>query len=169
VTRGIGLLRDGGAEPIIVVTGAAPLDLPGVIVAHNPDWPTGMGSSLRAGLATLPDSAQAVVIALVDQPLISPAAVRRLVAAFEAGAVVAVATYDGQLRNPVLIARTHWAEAAAAAAGDAGARPFLRARPELVTRVECGDTGRPDDLDTSADLARIAGLMRESGAVSAQD
>jgi nicotine blue oxidoreductase len=160
VTRGIALLRDGGTEPVIVVTGAAPLDLPGVIIVHNPDWRTGMGSSLRAGLATLPDSADAVVIALVDQPLISPEAVRRLIAAFLAGAGVAVATYDGQPRNPVLIGRTHWADASAAAQGDGGARPFLRAHPGLVTRVECGDTGRPDDLDTSADLDRIAGLMR---------
>ena len=169
VTRGIGLLRAGGVEPVIVVTGAVSLDLPSVILVHNPDWRTGMGSSLRAGLATLPDSADAVVIALVDQPLISPEAVRRLIAAFQAGASVAVASYDGQPRNPVLIARPHWADAAAAAQGDAGARPFLRTHPELVTRVECGDTGRPDDLDTSADLDRIADLMGGAGAVSAQD
>ena len=169
VTRGIGLLRAGGVEPVIVVTGAVSLDLPSVILVHNPDWRTGMGSSLRAGLATLPDSADAVVIALVDQPLISPEAVRRLIAAFQAGASVAVASYDGQPRNPVLIARPHWADAATAAQGDAGARPFLRTHPELVTRVECGDTGRPDDLDTSADLDRIADLMGGAGAVSAQD
>jgi nicotine blue oxidoreductase len=43
------------------------------------------------------------------------------------------------------------------AEGDAGARPFLRAHPELVTLVECGDTGRPDDIDTPEDLARITG------------
>jgi nicotine blue oxidoreductase len=169
VTRGIELLRDGGAEPLIVVAGAVPLDLPGVIGVHNRDWRTGMGSSLRAGLAALPGSAGAVVIALVDQPLVGPEAVRRLIAAFQAGAVLAVATYGGQPRNPVLIARALWGDAAAAAVGDVGARAFLRAHPELVTPVECGDTGRPDDLDTGADLDRIAGLIRRSGAVSAQD
>jgi nicotine blue oxidoreductase len=159
VTRGIRLLRDGGAEPVVVVAGAVPLELPGVVGVHNRDWRTGMGSSLRAGLDALPDSAEAVVIALVDQPLISPEAVRRLIAAFRAGASLAVAAYGGQQRNPVLIARRLWADAAAAAVGDVGARAFLRAHPELVAAVECGDTGRPDDLDTRADLDRIAGLI----------
>jgi nicotine blue oxidoreductase len=42
------------------------------------------------------------------------------------------------------------------AVGDTGARPFHRARPELVTLVECGDIGRAFDIDTPADLARVA-------------
>jgi nicotine blue oxidoreductase len=157
--RGVALLRDGGADPVIVVTGAAAVDLVGVITVHNPRWATGMGSSLAAGLATAPDDCAAVVVALVDQPLVGAAAVRRLIAAFRAGASVAVAAYDGRPRNPVLLGRDHWAEVSALADGDAGAREFLRAHPELVTLVECGDTGRPDDIDTSEDLARIAALL----------
>jgi len=158
--RGIALLRDGGADPVIMVTGAVPLSLPGVIAAHNPGWRTGMGGSLREGLQTLPPDRDAVVIALVDQPLVSPESVRRLIAAFLAGADVAVACYQGQPRNPVLIGRAHWAAAAAAAQGDVGARGFLRSHAKLVTAVECGDIGRPDDLDTPDDLARISRLFR---------
>jgi nicotine blue oxidoreductase len=157
--RGVALLRDGGASPVVVVTGAVALALPGAICVHNPDWRTGMGSSLRAGLAALPRDCAAVVIALVDQPLIGPLAVQRLIAAFASGAAVAVACYDGQPRNPVLISREFFAEAGAAARGDVGARAFLRARPDLVSRVECGDTGRADDLDTAEELARITDLL----------
>ena len=167
--RGVGLLRDGGTDPVVMVTGAASVSLPGVITAHNPDWQTGMGSSLREGLRALPADRDAVVIALVDQPLISPQAVRRLIAAFRAGAEVAVACYQGRPRNPVLIGRGHWPDAAAAAQGDAGARTFLRARPELVTAVECGDVGRPDDLDTPEDLLRIAALVGGDAAVAGRD
>ena len=58
--------------------------------------------------------------------------------------------------GPVLAGQQHWAEVIATATGDQGARTFLRARPDLVTPVDCGDTGRPDDIDTPADLARIA-------------
>jgi CTP:molybdopterin cytidylyltransferase MocA len=136
---------------------------------HNPQWRSGMGSSLAAGLATVPDTCAAAVIALVDQPLIVPEAVRRLIAAYGAGASVAVAAYQGAPRNPVLLAREHWPEVVALAVGDAGARPFLRAHPELVTLVECGDTGRPDDLDTRSDLDRLAGLVAPREAAANQD
>jgi nicotine blue oxidoreductase len=160
VERGVALLRDGGADPIVVVTGAADVSLPGVVIVHNPDWRSGMGSSLRTGLATLPNHAGAVVVALVDQPLIGPETVRRLIDAFQAGADVAVASYAGKRRNPVLIARPYWAQAAATAEADSGAREFLAARPDLVTLVECGDIGRPDDLDTAEDLERISDLIQ---------
>jgi CTP:molybdopterin cytidylyltransferase MocA len=156
--RGVALLRDGGAQPVVLVTGAIVVDLPGVLIVHNPSWRSGMGSSLAAGLATVPDSCGAAVVALVDQPLVGAEAVRRLIAAYRAGARVVVAAYDGRPRNPVLLAREHWPEVTALAVGDAGARPFLRAHPDLVTTVECGDTGRPDDVDTRADLERIKDL-----------
>ena len=158
--RGVALLRDGGAEPVVVVTGAVTIDLPGVLTAHNPSWRSGMGSSLATGLAAVPEGTSAAVIALVDQPLVGPDAVRRLIAAHAGGATVAVAAYQGKPRNPVLLAREHWPEVIALAIGDQGARPFLRAHPELVTAVECGDTGSPDDLDVPGDLDRLAGLIR---------
>jgi len=156
--RGVNLLRAGGAHPILIITGAAPLQLEGTQSVYNPAWRTGMGSSLRAALHVLTDAdVGAVVVVLADQPLIGAEAVARLIAAYRDGATVAVAAYDGQARNPVLLAREHWAEVIATATGDQGARTFLRARPDLVTLVECGDTGRPDDIDTPADLARITG------------
>jgi nicotine blue oxidoreductase len=45
------------------------------------------------------------------------------------------------------------------ATGDVGARPFLLAHPDLITRVECGDVGRPDDIDSPEDLARAERLL----------
>jgi CTP:molybdopterin cytidylyltransferase MocA len=161
VRRGIALLRDGGTNPVVVVSGATgPLGrAPGVISVHNPDWQTGMGSSLAVGLAAVPTECPAAVLALADQPLVGPEAVRRLIDVHAAGASVAVACYDGQPRNPVLISREHWREVIELAVGDVGARPFLRAHRDLVTEVECGDTGRPDDIDTPEDLARIEALL----------
>jgi CTP:molybdopterin cytidylyltransferase MocA len=166
--RGVGMLRAGGADPILIVTGAAEVELgpeSRVRTVYNAEWRTGMGSSLRAALRALvePDVGAAVV-ALADQPLVGAAAVSRLIAAYRAGASVAVAGYRGRPRNPVLLAREHWPEVIAMATGDQGARAFLRARPDLVTLVECGDTGRPDDVDTPADLEHIA--IRRPGSPS---
>lgn len=180
--RGVNVLRTGGADPILVVIGAAQVNLDGIHTVYNEQWRTGMGSSLRAALraltdaegaegaegpqdrtaATLPVDVGAVVVALADQPLVGTDAVARLIAAYRGGASVAVAGYHGKPRNPVLLAREHWPEVIAAATGDQGARAFLRARPELVTLVECGDTGSPDDIDTAADLDRVAARYRES-------
>jgi CTP:molybdopterin cytidylyltransferase MocA len=162
VARGVDLLRDGGAHPVIVVTGAAELadpPGPGVVSVRNPDWATGMGSSLAAGLAAAPADRAAAVIALADQPLVGSESVRRLIAAFESGVRVAVACYEGRPRNPVLIGREHWPEVVALATGDVGARPFLRSHPDLVMHVECGDVGRPDDIDSAEDLARAERLL----------
>jgi CTP:molybdopterin cytidylyltransferase MocA len=163
--RGVATLRDGGAGPVLVVSGAAPVSVAGARTVHNPGWETGMGSSLAVGLRGagslaaegVPDAA---VIALADQPLVGAEAVRRLIAAWRDGASVAVAAYDGKPRNPVLIAREHWPAVLETATGDTGARAFLRAHPDLVTLVECGDTGRPDDIDTAEDLARITRIER---------
>jgi CTP:molybdopterin cytidylyltransferase MocA len=166
--RGVAMLRAGGADPVLIVTGAAEVELgpdQRVRTVYNDEWRTGMGSSLRAGLRALTDpDVGAAVVALADQPLVGAEAVSRLIAAYQAGASVAVAAYDGRPRNPVLLAREHWPEVIAMAAGDQGARAFLRARPDLVTLVECGDTGRPDDIDTPADLERIA--VRKPGSPS---
>lgn len=162
VDRGVRLLRDGGTAPVVVVTGAAAVELLGVITVHNPDWRSGMGSSLAAGLRALPAGTRAAVLALADQPLVGAGAVQRLIGAYLDGASVAVAAYHGAPRNPVLLAREHWPEVIRLADGDVGARPFLRAHPELVRVVECADTGRPDDVDTPEDLARVGRLLAGS-------
>jgi CTP:molybdopterin cytidylyltransferase MocA len=156
--RGAAMLREGGADPVLIVTGAAPVSMATARTVYNPAWRSGMGSSLAAGLAALArerDELPAAVVALADQPLVGAEAVRRLIAAYRAGATIAVASYDGQPRNPVLIAREHWSAIIESAHGDVGARAFLRANPGLVTRVECDDTGRPDDVDTPEDLEMV--------------
>ncbi|RCV52992.1 nucleotidyltransferase family protein [Marinitenerispora sediminis] len=159
VDRGVRTLRTGGCAPVYVVTGAADIDVEDAVDVHNPDWNSGMGSSLRVGLEALPDAVDAVVVALADQPLVTPAAVERLVAAYQDGARAAVATYAGNLRNPVLLAREHWPSVQALAQGDVGARPFLSAYSHLVTTVACDDVARPDDIDTPEDLDRLSRLL----------
>ena len=157
VERACRLLADGGCAPVLAVLGAGAeevrggAELPGVTVVDNPDWPTGMASSLRAGLAELRDAA-AVVVTLVDTPLIGPEAVRRLAAAGRDGAEAAVATYGGAWGHPVLLSRAAAAEVAGTVSGDEGARAWLRSNRGRVRAVPCDGTGDPRDVDVPADL-----------------
>ncbi|GAB2690015.1 nucleotidyltransferase family protein [Kitasatospora kifunensis] len=160
VEHAVRVVRQGGCEPVLVVLGAAraqalaEAELTGCTVVANPDWAQGMGTSLRAGLAALPPGCSGVLVSLVDTPGVSPAAVARLLAAHRSGAALAAAAYAGRRGHPVLIGAEHFAEAAAGAQGDAGARALLTSHQAELLLVECGDVAVPDDLDTPADLAR---------------
>ncbi|MGY1496427.1 nucleotidyltransferase family protein [Streptomyces sp. QTS52] len=155
-------LRAAGCAPVHVVLGAqaddvrARADLPGCVLVNNPEWAEGMGSSLRAGLASLRGSgARAAVVSLVDQPGIGPEAMTRVRAAYTSEESLAAASYDGTRGHPVLFGAAHWAGVAAAAAGDRGARDYLRTHHDAITLVECGDVAQPYDIDTAADLDRL--------------
>lgn len=150
------VLRDGGCAPVVVVLGAAAAEvratarLGGVSLVDNPDWESGIGSSLRAGLRALADSdATAVLVIPVDTPGVTAAAVRRLHALADPNAL-ARATYHGEPGHPVLIGRNLWAGAAESATGDVGAQPLLTRIG--VTEVPCEDVASGQDVDRPSDL-----------------
>ena len=158
--RGAATLAAAGCEPVLVVIGAAAdevraIELSDTRVIRNDEWSSGMGSSLRAGLAAVPAEAEAVVIALADQPLVGAPVVRRLLGAFADGARLAMAAYDGRRAHPVLLAREHWAGVSQAARGDVGARDYLRRHAADVVEVDCTGLGDPADIDTPDDLAAL--------------
>jgi CTP:molybdopterin cytidylyltransferase MocA len=158
VERAVDVLRAAGCGPIAVVLGAAAdrvraeASLGEVTLVDNPDWPSGMGSSLRAGLAAVTGTdAPAAVVQLVDTPGITPDAVRRLVALADRladRAVLAMAGYGERRGHPVLLGRDHWSGIARLAVGDVGARPYLASRADSVHIVQCGDVADDSDLDT---------------------
>ncbi len=123
-------------DEIVVVGGAHPLPVESV---HAPDWERGPGASLRAGLAALPDDADAAVVVLADGPDLDARAVDRIVADWRAqGGDVVAATYGGVRLHPVLLARAAWRHIP-----DEGAR-------SLPTRlVPCDDLTPPGDVDFS--------------------
>jgi CTP:molybdopterin cytidylyltransferase MocA len=160
VDRGVRTLTEGGCAPVLVVLGAADTTVSGALTVDNPDWASGMGSSLRAGIDAMPDTVDALLVALADQPLITAEAVRRLVEAYGQGARAAVATYHGNPRNPVMLGREHWSTVYSMAERDVGARPFLRAYSHLVTTIACDDIASPEDIDTEEDLARLTDVLK---------
>jgi nicotine blue oxidoreductase len=114
-----------------------------------------MGSSFRRGVSAAA-AEDNVLTALVDQPGLTPETVARLLSAHRPDRVTAAAYRgsDGILRrgHPLLLDVTLRAEAAESATGDAGARLFLQAHPDLIDLVDCSDQSCGEDLDTPAQL-----------------
>ncbi|GGR68681.1 4-diphosphocytidyl-2C-methyl-D-erythritol synthase [Streptomyces humidus] len=162
VEHAVGVLRAAGCTRVHVVLGAAAdvvrerARLAGCVIVTNPQWESGMGTSLRAGLASLAGTgARAALVCLVDQPGIGPRAVARVLAAGGDEFSLVSAAYDGVRGHPVLLGAGHWAGVTATATGDRGARAYLEEHAEAITLVECGDVARPFDIDTPDDLAHL--------------
>jgi molybdenum cofactor cytidylyltransferase/nicotine blue oxidoreductase len=152
LVRGTRTLREGGCTVVDVVLGAGAEEaLPllagtGASAVVAADWAEGLSASLRAGLAAASaGDGDAVVLLLVDLPDVGPAVVRRLLAPGTDAATLRRAAYDGRPGHPVVIGRDHWAEVAATATGDAGARDYLAGHPAEL--VECGDLATGEDVD----------------------
>ncbi|MFJ4679554.1 MULTISPECIES: NTP transferase domain-containing protein [unclassified Kitasatospora] len=154
----LAVAAEGGCDGAVAVLGAAAgevrarTDTGDCRLVDNPDWRTGMASSLLAGLAALPPGATAALVLLVDTPGVTAAAVRRLLAVHAGPADLASCAYAGRRAHPVLIGAAHFPALRTTATGDAGARALLASRP--VALVDCTDAAVPDDLDTPADLVR---------------
>ena len=145
--RGVAALAGGGCDDVIVVLGAAVVDVPAparAVVTQR--WVDGMSASVRAGLDAAHDAGW-VVLHTVDTPDIGADVVARvLAAAQDADSGLARARYRGRPGHPVAVARRHVAELASTLCGDAGARAFLGGRDDVVD-VECGDLATGVDID----------------------
>ena len=124
------------------------VDLHGAEPVLCPDWQEGQAASLRAGLLAAAQ-AEAVVVALGDQPLLSARAVARVLAARGHGADAVRAAYNGRPGHPVVLERILFPRLAALS-GDAGAREVLASAS--VREVPCDGLCRPDDVDTPEEL-----------------
>lgn len=150
------VLRAGGVEPVIVVLGAhrcrirGLAKLEGVTQVENLRWQEGRTTSIQAGIDALPPEAEAVVMALVDMPLVEPATVRSLIRAFrESRARCVLPAYGKRTGHPALLSRSLF-PAIGALAPDASLRVVVRtASPQ---RVPVDDTGILTDFDTPASM-----------------
>ena len=157
--RAASLALAAGASPVLIVVGAQadqcraalsalPENAP-VAVLENPEYATGMGSSLRAGIAALQrlaPRAERLLLMVCDQPLLRFKHLRALLDA-PAASGIAAAQYNHRLGVPAVFARQHFA-ALAATIGDQGARALLRSLPSTpVPMPEAAvNIDTPEDL-----------------------
>jgi CTP:molybdopterin cytidylyltransferase MocA len=145
---------------VVVVLGAearrvlSEVDLHGARPVLCDKWRSGMSSSLRAGVEAVGD-VEAAVVVLGDQPLLSPRAVVRVIAARDPSAVAVRATYGGILGHPVLLERRAL-ERTSRISGDEGAKQVLTDKE--VHHVSCDGLGSPLDVDVPSDLVQLERL-----------
>jgi CTP:molybdopterin cytidylyltransferase MocA len=141
-------LADGGCDDVVVVLGAAVVDVPAparAVIAQ--DWEQGLSASVRAGVTAI-DAAYAV-LHTVDTPDVGADAVRRVLdAARSSPSGLARARYGDRPGHPVVVARRYWPQLLGGIRGDEGARPFLRDRTDVV-EVDCADLASGDDIDVA--------------------
>jgi len=147
------------AKPVIVVVGhargavEAALAGSAAAIAFNPDFETGIASSLKVGLSATPAEADGAVVLLGDMPNVAPRLIDDLISAFEARPTArAIAPVrDGRRGNPVLIARPLFKQSMELV-GDEGARRLLASlAPGAVVEIDSAcdvsfDVDTPDDL-----------------------
>jgi nicotine blue oxidoreductase len=156
------VLLAGGCHEVAVVVGSGAQHVSTVANLHpfntvvNHGWRSGMGSSYLAGCAAASRDNH-LLIALVDQPGLTSGTVARLLASHKPGRITAAAygTVERsglQRGHPLLIDVALRGKVRSTVAGDAGARRFLQAHPELIDEVECGDFSMGADIDTPGQL-----------------
>ena len=130
-------------------------------VAHNPDFASGLASSLKAGIAAVPEDATGALIQLGDMPAVSSADLDRLIEAFRkaGGKAIVRATHDGKRGNPVILPRALFG-AVAQLEGDTGARHLVEAGSMQVVDVEIGE-GATIDVDTRDALESAGGVLQD--------
>lgn len=156
------------ADPVVVVTGheadrvRAALAGLNLIVAHNSAFADGLSTSLRAGIAALPASADAALILLGDMPLVSAHDCDCVLDALAAPDVlVAMATAGGKRGNPVAWSAGLFAELSATE-GDAGGRALLSRYADHVAEVELGRAAALDaDTPQALEAVRAAAVRAD--------
>lgn len=124
-------------------------------IVPAPASTTGMSDSLIAGVNALSEDCAAFLVALGDQPLIDPALIGMLRAAWEgSNAAAVVPVFRGGVRGHPVLFDISMRRFLRELRGDQGARELLDAMAERVLFLQV-DAEAPLDVDTPEDLAAL--------------
>ena len=121
----------------------------------NPDFAAGQSTSLRVGIEAVSAEADAIIVMLGDQPMVTAAMVDQIIERFEmTSAPIVQPVYGETPGNPVLLARSLFPELLAIES-DQGARGVIKTHREQIVRVRVADGPPPGDVDTEADYQAL--------------
>ena len=163
VKRAASAAWKAGCSPVAVVSGANAVAtrraLRGVEVLEieNQQWESGLGSSIRAGVAALIEAnpkTVAIVLMLCDQPFVTPDVIAKLITAhLESECSIIASSYGETYGVPALFGQTHYPELMALE-GAAGAKQLIQKHFADVQLVNFPKGAI--DIDTPDDLARLS-------------
>jgi len=125
-----------------------------VKVAFNPDYQSGMLSSILCGFKTLPEETQAVVVVLGDQPSVSKEVIDKIVDAYQkTGKGIVLPVYEKERGHPVIIDMKYKDEVESLSP-DIGLRGTVYSHPEDILEVEVDTPEILQDIDDETDYKR---------------
>jgi molybdenum cofactor cytidylyltransferase len=149
-------------DEVVVVLGGSALevregiDLGRARVVYNPQHAEGLGSSIRAGLASLDAGVDRAMVILGDQPAVSAELFDRLLELQASSGLPSAALRFGDLLHPPVVLERSLFGDLASLEGDVGCRAVIRGRPELVAALPAETEGNhPIDVDTDEDYQRL--------------
>ncbi len=126
-----------------------------VKVVVNPDYRSGMSTSISRGVASVHSSARGIMLALGDQPLIEKWIIARLISAFREHAQgIVVPVYRGKRGHPVIF-DVKYRDELSSLSGDVGARGIIAAHPEDVLELEIESEAILHDIDDEHDYRSL--------------
>ncbi|MDH4413260.1 MAG: molybdopterin-binding/glycosyltransferase family 2 protein [Rhizobium sp.] len=167
VRRSVRQALEADIGPVTVITGhrsaevAAALAGLGAELVENPDFASGMASSLKTGLTAVEmKGLPGLMVLLADMPNVSSADIVALARAYakSGGKAIVRAVSDGQRGNPVILPAATF-EALKTLEGDIGARPVIESAGLAVIDVEIGPAARLD-VDTPEAILAAGGILR---------
>jgi molybdenum cofactor cytidylyltransferase len=162
-------MQGAALDPLVLVLGheaaaiRSALDPAGITVVVNSRYGEGMSTSLQAGLAALGPEVEGAVVAMGDQPFISPSLITGLVAEYRRSQQPMVAADFGDYQGPpIFLGRAVW-PIVDEIRGDQGARFLLRNRPDWVATVPVSNGAAALDVDTEEAYAEAIEIWKRIG------
>jgi molybdenum cofactor cytidylyltransferase len=169
VSRIVRTFRAAGVADVVVVLGHQAMAIAKALAERRTDarvvvneaFESGQLSSVLAGLEAIDrPGVSAMLLTLVDVPLVGVATVRAVMDRYRETGALIVRPVQGELHgHPVLIDRSLFGKLRSADPAG-GAKPVVRAHASAVGDVEVDDEGAFADIDTPEDYARVLNRLR---------
>lgn len=158
-------------DSVTVVTGHQASRLESVLsgrritFVHNPDYACGIASSVKCGIASLPEEVDGAIILLGDMPFVTKTQINELIAEFDPALErdIVMPIKDGRRGNPVLWSKRYF-PAMQLLSGDVGAKTIINENAANVWEVPISDEAIFADIDTPDELGRVTGKLEREQA-----